>query len=138
MSVPAAMAIALLIQAQALETVTPPAPKPTPDATAMMTHYTELTSVSVDPRAGHRCDSAAPGDIVVCSARRSDQRLPLPDERGPPVGPSPEPIGTEANCVAATGRACQVCPPTGCTGVNLLAVPLKLFRIVRAVVDPEH
>ncbi|MBY8828208.1 hypothetical protein [Hephaestia mangrovi] len=136
MSVPAAMAIALLIQAQALETVTPPAPKPTPDATAMVTHYTELTSV--DPRAGHRCDSAAPGDIVVCSARRSDQRLPLPDERGPPVGPSPEPIGTEANCVAATGRACQVCPPTGCTGVNLLAVPLKLFRIVRAVVDPEH
>lgn len=123
MSVPAATAIALLIQAQALETVTPPAPKPTPDAATMITHYTELTSV--DPRAGHRCDSAVPGDIVVCSARRSDQRLPLPDERGPPVGPSPEPIGTEANCVAATGRACQVCPPTGCTGVNLLAVPLS-------------
>jgi hypothetical protein len=40
--------------------------------------------------------------------------------------------------VAATGRACAVCPPTGCTGVNLLAAPFKLFRIVRAIVDPDR
>jgi hypothetical protein len=104
------------------------------DAATMMSHYRDLTSVSPS----QNCQTPANGDIVVCGGGKSDQRLPLPDERGPVLGPSLEPARAEANCLAASGRACPVCPPTGCTGVNLLAIPFKVFRIVQAIVDPEH
>ncbi|MGN6279836.1 MAG: hypothetical protein ACTHM8_14080 [Sphingomonas sp.] len=106
----------------------------TPDSATMMTHYHDLTSVAPH----ENCQTPANGDIVVCGGGKSDQRLPLPDERGPVLGPSPEPARADADCLAATGRACAICPPTGCTGVNLLAIPFKVFRIVQAIVDPEH
>ena len=120
--------LASLAQAQA---ATPPR-----DTAALLSHYHDLTAVTSGP--GEHCQVPANGDIVVCGARSSDQRLPLPEERGPTIGPSPEPAGAEADCLAASGRACQVCPPTGCTGVNLLAIPFKVFRIVQAIVDPDH
>jgi len=123
-------ALALLAQAA-------PQASATPDAAALVARYNEMTAVTPSP--GQRCASPSAGEILVCGSSGSDQRLPLPDERGTAtVGPSPEPEGAEANCVAASGRACAVCPPTGCTGVNLLAVPFKVFRIVRAIVDPDH
>lgn len=133
----AALTILALAQAQ-IATVTPPPPPAAPpsDTAAMLSRYHDLTTVT----SGRKdCDRPTGGEIVVCGARSSDQRLPLPDERDPtPIGPSPEPDRAEAMCEASSGRACAVCPPTGCTGVNLLAVPFKLFRIVRAIVDPEH
>lgn len=130
-------ALAGLAQAQ-VAIVTPPAAKPTPpsDTAALLSHYHDLTAVAA-PDAD--CDRATGDDIVVCGARSSNQRLPLPEERDTtPVSPSPEPERAEAMCEASSGRPCAVCPPTGCTGVNLLAAPFKLFRIVRAIVDPEH
>ena len=129
--------LTIMVLAQ-VATVTPPpiTPSPPSDAAAMLSRYRELTTVA-SPSAD--CDRTTGGEIVVCGARSSDQRLPLPDERETtPVGPSPEPDRAEAMCEASSGRPCAVCPPTGCTGVNLLAVPFKLFRIVRAIVDPEH
>ena len=129
--------LAIMALAQ-VATVTPPPAPPSPpsDTAAMLSRYRELTTVA-PPRAD--CDRATGGEIVVCGTRSSDQRLPLPDEREiTPVGPSPEPDRAEAMCEASSGRPCAVCPPTGCTGVYLLAVPFKLFRIVRAIADPEH
>jgi hypothetical protein len=109
----------------------------THDPATLIAHYNEMTAVTSRP--GERCAPDSAGEIVVCGSSRSDQRLPLPDERdSTPIGPSPEPAGAEANCVARSGGPCAVCPPTGCTGVNLLAAPFKLFRIVRAIVDPDH
>lgn len=109
----------------------------THDPAALIAHYNEMTAVTSRP--GQHCAPDSAGDIVVCGSSGSDQRLPLPEERDRvSVGPSPEPAGAEANCVAASGGPCPVCPPTGCTGVNLLAVPFKLFRIVRAIVDPDR
>jgi hypothetical protein len=131
--------IATMAVAAMLAQAAPAAPQATAthDPAALIAHYNEMTAVTSRP--GERCAPDSAGDIVVCGSTGSDQRLPLPDERDRmPVGPSPEPEGAEANCVAATGRACQVCPPTGCTGVNLLAAPFKLFRIVRAIVDPDR
>lgn len=123
-------AIAILAQAA-------PQARATPETAALVANYNEMTAVTPPP--GQRCAPASAGEIVVCGSSNSDQRLPLRDERDrTAIGPSPEPDGAEANCVAASGRACAVCPPTGCTGVNLLAVPFKVFRIVRAIVDPEH
>lgn len=119
-------------------TITPPVlPASAPsNPTAMLSHYRDLTSLA-SPDAN--CDHPSGSDIVVCGKHSSDQRLPLRDERDTtPVGPSPEPDRAEAMCEASSGRPCAVCPPTGCTGVNLLAAPFKLFRIVRAIVDPEH
>ena len=127
-------AIAILAQAA-------PQASATPDTAALVANYVanykEMTAVTPPP--GQHCAPASTGEIVVCGSSNSDQRLPLRDERDQTaIGPSPEPEGAEANCIAASGRACAVCPPTGCTGVNLLAVPFKVFRIVRAIVDPEH
>jgi hypothetical protein len=30
------------------------------------------------------------------------------------------------------------CPPTGCTGVNLLKIPMFLFRLGRKIADPDR
>lgn len=129
--------LAIMALAQIVTVTPPPAPASTPsDTAAMLSRYHDLTTVASPAQ---NCDRPAGGEIVVCGARSSDQRLPLPNERDTiPVGPSPEPDRAEAMCEASSGRPCAVCPPTGCTGVNLLAVPFKLFRIVRAIVDPEH
>lgn len=128
--------ILTLLAAQAM-TITPPAPPASApsDTATLLSRYHDLTSATP----GGNCDHPAGSDIVVCAKRSSNQRLPLPDERDTtPVGPSPEPDRAEAMCEASSGRPCTVCPPTGCTGVNFLAAPFKLFRIVRAIVDPEH
>lgn len=130
--------IATAAVAAMLAQAAPAAPQATAhDPAALIAHYNEMTAVTSRP--GQRCAPDSAGEIVVCGSSRSDQRLPLPDERdATPIGPSPEPAGAEANCVARSGGPCPVCPPTGCTGVNLLAVPFKLFRIVRAIVDPDR
>jgi hypothetical protein len=131
--------IAIAAAAAMLAQAAPTAPQATTthDPAALIAHYNEMTAVTSRP--GQGCAPDSRSDIVVCGSSRSDQRLPLPEERDrTPVGPSPEPAGAEANCAAVSGGPCPVCPPTGCTGVNLLAVPFKLFRIVRAIVDPDR
>lgn len=123
----------------ALPQAIPVPPAAAPDAKTIVSRYRSMTSVA--PTGPDHCGSGGQDDITVCGNRHSDQRLPLPDERAPPNGPRLPGAGNEraqAMCEADTGRPCLVCPPTGCVGVNLLAVPFKLFRIVRAVVDPDR
>jgi hypothetical protein len=62
-------------------------------------------SILVDPTPV--CPPPVPGskDVVVCARRDQEQRLPLPDERGPPDGPvasNPELTGSGALAAVAT------------------------------------
>ncbi len=97
----------------------------------VLASYRARTAISPDHikpcAAGH---GGAAGDIVVCS-RDESARLPLPDERGPPDGPY-RPVGE------ARADPGPPCPPTGCTGVNLLKVPIFLFRLARKLADPDR
>ncbi|MGN6375002.1 MAG: hypothetical protein ACTHMG_05550 [Sphingomonas sp.] len=103
------------------------------DTVGMVSRYREMTRATPD----EQCDLDT-SDITVCSTRHAEQRLPLHETSGPVEVADRTPGEASTDCAAATGRACAVCPPTGCTGVNLLAVPFKVFRIVRAIVDPDH
>lgn len=101
------------------------------DPARMMARYRAMTSIAPPPGAGceaHRSDD--PSEITVCARDDRSLRLPLPDERAPPDRKRQD-----------TGDARldpgEPCPPTGCTGVNLLAVPFKVVRIVKALVDPD-
>ncbi|TPG22460.1 hypothetical protein EAH87_01220 [Sphingomonas koreensis] len=95
--------------------------------------YRHMTSVA--PPVIERCVSCDTADITVCGRRDADQRMRIPDDRTTLTGQSG---AAQANCIAESGRPCVVCPPTGCTGVNLFAIPFKVFRIVQALVDPNH
>ncbi len=80
------------------------------------------------------CPGSSPTEIVVCGGKGTpDQRLPLPGERPPQDRPR-QPTGDPRAALHNTGRAC---PPGGCTGVNLLTVPVVLIRGVGALIDPH-
>jgi hypothetical protein len=72
-------------------------------------------SILVDPTPA--CPPPAQGskDVVVCARPNQEQRLPLPDERGPPNGPvasNPELTGSGALAAEATPCAAH---QGGCT-----------------------
>jgi hypothetical protein len=72
-------------------------------------------SILVDPTPA--CPPSVPGskDVVVCARPNQEQRLPLPDERGPPDGPvasNPELTGSGALAAEATPCAAR---QGGCT-----------------------
>ena len=80
------------------------------------------------------CPGSSPTEIVVCgSSGSSEQRLPLPGERPPQDRPR-QPTGDPR---AALDNAGRPCPPGGCTGVNLLTVPVVLIRGIGALIDPH-
>ena len=124
---------AMLLAGLQQSAMVPAAAPPPPDAKTLVDRYNQATAVA--PPVVDRCDENGTADITVCGSRHSDQRLPLADENGPtlPAARSRD----QTLCVASGGGPCPVCPPTGCTGVNLLAVPFKLFRIVKAIVSPD-
>jgi hypothetical protein len=124
----------LLLAPQAQVAPQAQAPAAAPDAAALVETYRGMTAVA--PPVVPSCAKDDGADITVCGRRDSDQRLPLREERdaayaGRSTGRD------EALCVADTGAPCPVCPPTGCTGVNLLAAPFKAFRIVKALIAPD-
>ena len=80
------------------------------------------------------CPGASPTEVVVCGPKGTPApRLPLPDERLPQDRPR-QPIGDPR---AALDNAGPVCPPGGCTGVDLLTVPVVLIRGIGALIDPH-
>ena len=101
----------LLLLAQ----VATPAPAATPPDPGHGTPPARI-SILVDPTPA--CPPPVPGskDVVVCARPNQEQRLPLPDERGPPDGPvasNPELTGRGALAAVATPCAalqggCQV------------------------------
>ena len=129
-----AIAGVLLAGLQAQPANAPPAPAASPDAAALVAHYREMTAVA--PPVVPSCARDGGPDITVCGRRDSDQRLPLRNEREP-VYAQRSSGRDEALCIADTGGPCPVCPPGGCTGVNLLAVPFKAYRIVKALIAPD-
>ncbi len=123
------MALAVLIMA-AIQVVAGSAQAA--DPVALMAHYREMTSVTRATSANCADRRAAEPDvIIVCKGRDASLRLPLPDERGPPNGPR-RPTGDLS--ARAPGPPC---PPGGCTGINLLAVPKVLFQLAQKVIDPD-
>lgn len=66
-----------------------------------------------------------------CHPVGTKHRLPLPHEREPYDGPC-RPVG-EARMDPG-----PPCPLIGCAGVNLLKVPIFLFRPGRKIVDPDR
>lgn len=129
------MLMAFALQA-ATDQVAPPAISPAesvtaPTSDAMIDQALTLTSVKRgDPCANRQ--TAAPDEILVCKARDSAFRLPLPDERGPPDR-SRQRTGDVRSMPPGAP-----CPPGGCTGINLLAVPGVLFKIARKIIDPDR
>lgn len=80
------------------------------------------------------CPGSSPTEIVVCGGKgTTEQRLPLPDQRPPQDRPR-QPTGDPR---AALDNAGRPCPPGGCTGVNLLTVPVVLIRGIGALIDPH-
>ncbi len=108
----------------------PAAPVMGPSSDAMIDKARELTSVKRDDPCANR-QTAAPDEILVCKARDSAYRLPLPDERGPPDR-ARQPTGDARSMPPGAP-----CPPGGCTGINLLAVPGVLFKIAKKIIDPD-
>ena len=80
------------------------------------------------------CPGSSPTEVVVCGTNGTPApRLPLPDERLPQDRPR-QPTGDPR---AALDNAGPVCPPGGCTGVDLLTVPVVLIRGIGALIDPH-
>ena len=80
------------------------------------------------------CPGSSPTEVVVCGTNGTPApRLPLPDERLPQDRPR-QPTGDTR---AALDNAGPVCPPGGCTRVDLLTVPVVLIRGIGALIDPH-
>lgn len=80
------------------------------------------------------CPGSSPTEIIVCGGKgAAEQRLPLPGERPPQDRPR-QPTGDPR---AALDNAGPVCPPGGCTGADLLTVPVVLIRGIGALIDPH-
>jgi hypothetical protein len=110
----------LLLQASATAAPTMPIVAPPPPSWSIL-----------NPPA---CSGSSPTEIVVCGGRTSPkQRLPLPEERPPQDRPR-QPTGDPR---AALDNAGRPCPPGGCTGVDLMTVPVVLIRGVGALIDPH-
>ncbi|KQN29282.1 hypothetical protein [Sphingomonas sp. Leaf38] len=80
------------------------------------------------------CPGSSQTEVVVCGTNGTPApRLPLPDERLPQDRPR-QAVGDPR---AALDNAGPVCPPGGCTGVDLLTVPVVLIRGIGALIDPH-
>jgi len=100
-------------------------------------HGTPPTRISilVDPTPA--CPPPVPGgkEVVVCARPDQEQRLPLPNERGPPDGPvasNPNLDGSGALAVAATPCAAH---QGGCTvgfGPPIVPIVKALFGAVKS------
>jgi len=95
------IAASLLVLALGLQDAPPADPKPG-----------EKFSILADPVPV--CPKDA-NDVVVCARSNEEQRLPLPDDRGPPDGPVPSnPYVTGRGALAAEGTPCGA-SMGGCT-----------------------
>ena len=79
-------------------------------------------------------------EVVICGNGRggSANRIPLPDERGPPEW-ARRPTGEIPSGASALAQASDACGPS-CAGpgsVNLIQAAATLVQIGRAIVDPE-
>ena len=102
----------------------------TASATPIVTPPPQSWSILTPPA----CPDSNPTEVVVCGTNGAPApRLPLPDERLPQDRPR-QPIGDPR---AALDNAGPVCPPGGCTGVDLLTVPVVLIRGIGALIDPH-
>jgi hypothetical protein len=99
----------------------PAAPRPGRDAgpgdaaRSRAWHAARRISILVDPTPA--CPPPVQGskDVVVCARPNQEQRLPLPDERGPPDGPVPvNPNMTGSGALAAEATPCAA-HQGGCT-----------------------
>ncbi|MES3055242.1 hypothetical protein O6V14_06325 [Sphingomonas faeni] len=80
------------------------------------------------------CPGSSPTEVIVCGGKgTAEQRLPLPGERPPQDRPR-QPTGDPR---AALDNSGPVCPPGGCTGVDLFTVPVVLIRGIGALIDPH-
>ena len=78
-------------------------------------------------------------DIVVCARGPDGQRLPFPEERGPPDRPVPGnpdmtgvgALAMEATPCAATQGGCQV-------GFNILGPPVAAVRLLTKLINPKN
>ena len=78
-------------------------------------------------------------DIVVCARGPDGERLPLPDDRGPPdhaMPGNPDMTGTGALAMvatpcAATQGGCQV-------GFNILGPPVAAVRLLAKLINPKN
>lgn len=124
-------AVLFLVAAPLLQAASDDPPK----VDAMMARYHQVTSaMAPSEQACASGESDEKGSIVVCGRHALEQRVPFPEELGPPDGPR-RPTGDPRAALAAEQRSC---PPGGCTGVNLFKVPIVLFRIVQKLADPDR
>jgi hypothetical protein len=95
-----------------------------------MDRYHQVTAVP-----GLKCGQVAKdsNEIVVCSEGRSKYLLPLPDEREPRDGPR---LAT-GEVPLAVQRPAPVCPPTGCTGINLFEIITIIGTLNEAIKDGQ-
>jgi hypothetical protein len=90
-------------------------------------------SILVDP-----CTGARPDEILVCGKGEQSQRLPLPEERGPPDRPMPSnPDMSGAGALAAASAPCATRSEGCTTGVDLFGGGTFLVRAIGKVIDPN-
>lgn len=117
----------------------PPAPvaaKTTPAAQAIALYRDEHMPHALPPP----CRQGAHGEIVVCGGDgRSQYRLPLPDERGPPEGPRREAGVAAASAAPVTTGSCGTQDQGEHCGGGVSVVGAALFgiQLARALIDPE-
>jgi hypothetical protein len=113
----------ILVSALAAPQETPAAAKP----------VAERWSILVDP-----CAGARPDEILVCGKGEQSQRLPLPEERGPPDRPMPSnPDVSGAGALAAASAPCATRSEGCTTGVDLFGGGTFLVRAIGKVIDPN-
>lgn len=114
---------------------TPAVSKTTPAQQAMAIYRDEYAHWRFKP-----CASARPGEIVVCGNGRggSADRLPLPEERGPPdVRVATGEILSGSAALNAENQSCTDANCAASGAINLIAVAASGVQVVRAIVDPE-
>lgn len=106
---------------------------------ALQTAAVPLPSASVPPQRIDltNCPAGTGDDITVCG-RRDNQRLPLPDERGPPDRPVPSnPDITGMGALVASDPVCAA-RQGGCqVGVDIFGMGTALVRLVGKAIDPD-
>lgn len=83
------------------------------------------------------CPKSTATEVIVCSTMAASiaapQRLPLPGERPP----QDRPRQATGDPRAALDNSGPPCPPGGCTGVDLMTIPVVLIRGIGALIDPH-
>ncbi|HEU0066061.1 MAG TPA: hypothetical protein VFQ57_02345 [Sphingomonas sp.] len=99
-------------------------------------------SILADPYArtalagGPPCPDSNPGEVVVCARNTIEERLPLPEERGPPDGPR-KVVKYLDGAQGPSGPPCAA-DLTGCTtGIDLIGGVVKVFKAAKKITNPD-